>query len=234
MSPKRSDNFKADRREEILAAAMRCFLARGYDRTTMREIAAEAGVSTGAIYVYFATKAEMLQAVCKEESEVQRANLLAALRTLPPGDDRIEAGLEAALARQLTASPAERQQGEQLNLMMLYEATREPLFAESMRDLFGSWRAVVDAVLAQEQAAGRLRDDVDRRALGEILIALPFGLELLELLGGRELDWAAIVCTLADALRRGTAGTGPAAHDPAPGRNGAAPAPEYHHAESGH
>src|SRR5690242_13381925 len=64
MSPKRSEEFKADREEEILAAARRCFLAQGYDRTTMREIAAEAGVSTGAIYTYFGTKVEILQALC--------------------------------------------------------------------------------------------------------------------------------------------------------------------------
>ena len=151
----------------------------------------------------------MLQTVCREQSEVQRANLLASMRTLPPGDDHIAAGLEAALSNQLSSSLTERHQTEQINLMMLYEATREPAFAASMRDLFGSWRGIVAAVLEQEQAAGRLRDEVDRRALGDILIALPFGLELLELLGGEVVDWHAIVRTLAGAFHHGIVPAGP-------------------------
>ncbi|MCZ9338186.1 TetR/AcrR family transcriptional regulator, partial [Streptomyces sp. TRM76130] len=38
----------------ILETAMRLFQERGYDRTTMRAIAQEAGVSVGNAYYYFA------------------------------------------------------------------------------------------------------------------------------------------------------------------------------------
>lgn len=48
-------------RSRILATAMRLFEERGYDRTTMRAIAQEAGVSVGNAYYYFASKEHLIQ-----------------------------------------------------------------------------------------------------------------------------------------------------------------------------
>lgn len=45
----------------ILQTAMRLFQERGYDRTTMRAIAQEAGVSVGNAYYYFAGKEHLIQ-----------------------------------------------------------------------------------------------------------------------------------------------------------------------------
>src|SRR5207237_4793311 len=47
-------------RERILDAALRLFRKRGFDQTTMRDIAAEAEVATGAAYYYFSSKEEMV------------------------------------------------------------------------------------------------------------------------------------------------------------------------------
>ena len=54
---------KAERtRAAIVDAAMRLFRGSGYDRTTMRAIAAEAGVSVGNAYYYFGSKEHLVQA----------------------------------------------------------------------------------------------------------------------------------------------------------------------------
>jgi AcrR family transcriptional regulator len=45
----------------ILETALRLFQERGYDRTTMRSIAKEAGVSVGNAYYYFASKEHLVQ-----------------------------------------------------------------------------------------------------------------------------------------------------------------------------
>jgi AcrR family transcriptional regulator len=45
----------------ILETALRLFRERGYDRTTMRAIAQEAGVSVGNAYYYFASKEHLVQ-----------------------------------------------------------------------------------------------------------------------------------------------------------------------------
>ena len=53
---------KAERtREQIVAAALRLFREQGYQGTTMRAVAAEAGMSVGSAYYYFSSKEELLQ-----------------------------------------------------------------------------------------------------------------------------------------------------------------------------
>ena len=47
-------------RQRILESALRLFVSRGYEETTMREIAAEAGYSPGLTYRYFARKEELV------------------------------------------------------------------------------------------------------------------------------------------------------------------------------
>ena len=49
-------------RSTIIDAALRLFRVRGYDATTMRAIAAEAGVSVGNAYYYFESKEQLIQA----------------------------------------------------------------------------------------------------------------------------------------------------------------------------
>ena len=49
-------------RQAIVDAALRLFRAGGYDRTTMRAIADEAGVSAGNAYYYFGSKEHLVQA----------------------------------------------------------------------------------------------------------------------------------------------------------------------------
>ncbi|MDP9073715.1 MAG: TetR family transcriptional regulator [Actinomycetota bacterium] len=49
-------------RATILETALRLFRERGYDNTTMRAVAAEAGVSVGNAYYYFASKEHLIQA----------------------------------------------------------------------------------------------------------------------------------------------------------------------------
>jgi AcrR family transcriptional regulator len=61
--PKVSDAHRQARREEILAAAMRAFTTKGFGRTSMADVIAEAGLSAGAIYGHFAGKEELFAAV---------------------------------------------------------------------------------------------------------------------------------------------------------------------------
>ena len=50
-------------RERILEAALRLFAERGYEATTMRDVAREAGASLGLAYRYFGSKEEFALAL---------------------------------------------------------------------------------------------------------------------------------------------------------------------------
>ena len=56
-----TETKSARTRSTIIDAALRLFRERGYDATTMRAIAAEAGVSVGNAYYYFSSKEELIQ-----------------------------------------------------------------------------------------------------------------------------------------------------------------------------
>jgi len=62
--PKLAVEAREARREHILRAALRCFARRGYHTTTIDDIAAEAGVSKGAPYVYFESKEALFEQLC--------------------------------------------------------------------------------------------------------------------------------------------------------------------------
>src|SRR3954452_6101271 len=54
---------KADRPGEILGAALAVFAEKGFAAAKLDEIAARAGVSKGAVYLYFETKEDIFRAV---------------------------------------------------------------------------------------------------------------------------------------------------------------------------
>ena len=57
------------RRAQILSAAIKVFAERGFHRTTIRDVAREAGVADGTIYNYFDNKAALLLAILDPLSE---------------------------------------------------------------------------------------------------------------------------------------------------------------------
>jgi AcrR family transcriptional regulator len=80
-------------RTGIVDAAMTLFRSGGYDATTMRAIADEAGVSLGSAYYYFSGKEELIQAFY-DQIQVEHAAAAADLLAQPGFADRLRAVLE--------------------------------------------------------------------------------------------------------------------------------------------
>src|SRR5208337_3083122 len=88
----------ASRRGEILEAAKRLFLTEGFERATIRKIAAAVGVSSAALYLYFPDKDAILRAISESTFETLLARLEETQR-LPGSDlERFRAGLAAYIA----------------------------------------------------------------------------------------------------------------------------------------
>jgi AcrR family transcriptional regulator len=63
MSPKVTEAHREQRRREILAAAVRVFQRKGYEKTTMQDIVEESGFSRGGVYLYFSGREDLFQAL---------------------------------------------------------------------------------------------------------------------------------------------------------------------------
>jgi AcrR family transcriptional regulator len=78
--PKVSQSYREDRRREILEAAIRCFSREGFHRATVHDVVKESGMSLGAIYNYFASKEEIIEAIAEDRWERERKLFAAAQR----------------------------------------------------------------------------------------------------------------------------------------------------------
>lgn len=69
MSPKVPEAYLKARREEILGAADKCFMEKGFHNTTMQDIYKAANLSPGAVYNYFPSKEDIVVEAVKEFSD---------------------------------------------------------------------------------------------------------------------------------------------------------------------
>lgn len=81
-------------RSRILAVALELFRQRGFDQTTMREIATEAGVALGSAYYYFASKEALVMAFYAEASKEMSARVETRLREAKGLESRLRAILD--------------------------------------------------------------------------------------------------------------------------------------------
>src|SRR5580693_9971149 len=78
-SPVRRANvqLRYDRRDEILAAAQRCFVRSGFHGASMQDICAEAGMSPGNLYRYFPSKDALIAGICERNRAEAAESFLA-------------------------------------------------------------------------------------------------------------------------------------------------------------
>src|SRR6202035_2107200 len=82
----------AETRARLLRAAADVFAARGYDGTRVADIAAAAGVSNGALYAHFGSKADLLVAALRAHGKRVLSDLLAADPGRPVTDLLLQVG----------------------------------------------------------------------------------------------------------------------------------------------
>lgn len=86
-----------DTRRKIYEAALKLFREKGFEQTTMRDIAAKADVALGAAYYYFASKDAIVLAFYQEMQEVSHQSILEALAGRRKLKDRVRYVLEKRL-----------------------------------------------------------------------------------------------------------------------------------------
>jgi TetR/AcrR family transcriptional repressor of bet genes len=132
------------RREQICRAAADVIAARGFDRTTIREVAEVAGVSTGTVNHYFKNRLDMLLQTLAYVSERFQSKYAHVLADTPPGLERFSKFFELTVALE-----PEDEAGWKVWLAAWGEATRSPAVSELV---------LVRRRLFQQMIAGILSD----------------------------------------------------------------------------
>src|SRR5688500_1378256 len=94
----------ASRQSEILRAALDLFVERGYEATSVPRVARRAGVAAGTIYLYFASKEALVNALLARIKGALASRLLAAWRPDVPLAEQF-AALHGAFGRWVLEQP---------------------------------------------------------------------------------------------------------------------------------
>ncbi len=167
------DHPAAGTRELLVRAAADSLLENGYANTSLRVIAARAGVALGNLQYYFPTKTELLIEAWRHLTDHSVEELRRALYQLSDPMEMLDAGIQSlweALARlgdvQLAA----------LDLMV--QSPREERLQAYLPELFSKYRSVISEQLDRLEKDGLIRFTIPREVLVPLVLntVLGFGL----------------------------------------------------------
>ncbi|CRK53876.1 putative TetR-family transcriptional regulator [Rhodococcus sp. RD6.2] len=174
----------ADRRKQIMEAAVRVIAQDGVRGLRVEKLAAEAGVSTALIYYHFQDRAGILR------SALDHVNSRAERYTDGAFDaDNPRTQLERMLLLEMQDAPTIRE-----NSVAWGELRASAVFAEDLRDTLrtttAAWGHDAETLIRQAQAAGLANPAIDPADAGERLTALVEGLSERWLSGSTTLERA--------------------------------------------
>lgn len=158
-----------DAGERILDAAARLFARRGYSGTSTRAIAREAGVNEVTVFRRFDSKAGVLRELGR------RIEGRTAGRAAPQPEDRQRedsSDVRATLLDLARREVSSAMENGGLALRLAFEAQSVREVEEVLGDSVPANLAALSGYLREQQAAGRLRRDVDPGVIAEAFFAL--------------------------------------------------------------
>ena len=160
--PKISEEAKAERIEQILAGARRCFAQHGYEGATVVRLEREIGLSRGAIFNWFPKKEDIFLELATRDND--RINQL-----------WVEEGLETAIRGVLDEDP----DWLGVYLGVVHRLRTDPTFRErwTARERPEEKQRLIERMRA-DQEAGLLRNDLEPEEIGQYLGVIFDGLVL--------------------------------------------------------
>jgi AcrR family transcriptional regulator len=199
--PRVSEAHLAARRQQILDAATRCFARNGIHQTSMQDVIKEAGLSVGAFYRYFSSKAELIQAIGigKVGLVLETLDRRMSVEPMPPLEEILEAILE-----QLDLNLDDDEGPARIAVQVWGQAVHDAELRAVVANVYGEVRAHVTKLAQRAQASGQLPADTDAASIGAALFGLMQGYILQRLLMGN-VDRASYIAGVSGLLRAATA-----------------------------
>jgi TetR/AcrR family transcriptional regulator, repressor for uid operon len=166
--PKLKPDVQRARREHILDAAEKCFAEAGFHRTSIHDICREAGVSPGALYVYFDSKEALIAGL----SERDRADFAERLATLAQAQDFLQA-LKDIGEHYFIDEPAYKRR---MCIEIGLESTRNPRVGEIFREVDGFVTTSFEKLFQKMKDEGRIAPELEIPALAKVFTLIGDGL----------------------------------------------------------
>jgi AcrR family transcriptional regulator len=178
--PRVSEAHLAARRRQILDAARICFLRNGFHMTSMQDVIAEAGLSVGAVYRYFKSKNDIVEAIAEQYS----SQIGATLDLLVADSDRSLADVMQAAIDIIDANTGP--DGPlRIAVQVWAEALRDERVAATANTVYTRFRGNFVHVAHRAVETGEMPAGTDPEAAGSALFSLVIGYGLQKMLTGR-------------------------------------------------
>lgn len=162
---------KADRPEEIVAAALTVFAEKGFAAARLDDIAARAGVSKGALYLYFATKEDLFRAVVEQGVVPNLTAVQGAIAANPNSFPDLVRAFVGAMAGVIATTPLGG-----IVKMVIGEARNFPELARIWHDrLITPALGAFSAAIAAAQGSGEIRPGDPRQYAVSLISPLLLG-----------------------------------------------------------
>jgi len=194
--PKLAADAKEQRRRRLIEAAWRCVARGGYRSLSVDDVCAEAGLSKGAFYTYFAQKHDLLAALLDDDA-AGLSQLVADAAGRPGGVEQLRRFVAAIVDRGADAAAV------QLRADLWAEISTDDALRERFLAAMQQRRTRLAAMIAAAVADGEIVD-VPANGLAAVLLALGDGLMLHRVLDPSGFRWPNVrraVDALLDGLR---------------------------------
>jgi TetR/AcrR family transcriptional regulator, fatty acid metabolism regulator protein len=152
----------SDKREAILRAAVRVFARHGYFNAQVADVARDAGVAAGTVYLYFRSKDDLLVSIFERTMHEARTDATAALEGLSDPIARLHALARLHLDRL----------GRDRDLAVVFqvELRQSTKFMERLSStLLREYLGLIRDTIADAQAQGAFRRDINPTVAAKIL-----------------------------------------------------------------
>jgi AcrR family transcriptional regulator len=170
--PKQVDH--EERRRHIGGAVLRLIATRGLEAASLRNVAAEAGVSMGTVQHYFTTKQEMLDFAQHYNYERATVRIPRLIAQVP--EPRTTRSLLRVLLTDLLGLDGESREGARLGAAMLAYAVIDPQAAATARIAYEGLTGFLATQLRTAQDQGELPGHLDTLRAARHLCAIVQGL----------------------------------------------------------
>jgi AcrR family transcriptional regulator len=164
-------SVERERRVQLTSAAARVIARKGYEAATLRDVADEAGTSTGTLNYYYQGKDDLFAATLRAASERFQADLAAAAAAAASPRDKL-----VAMAVAATPSTPSGREGHAVWIDFWAQAARDESLRRLNQRIYDRWRAEIAAIVGEGQAAGAFDASADPAAFARGYTAVIDGL----------------------------------------------------------
>ncbi len=184
----------AETKAALLEAAAKVFARRGYDGASISEITSEAGLTSGAVYAHYTSKAELFNATLEAYAERDLDQLIG------------RAGAELVDAIIAVGATIDRREPTEVSLLIsaIVAARNDPEVARLLLDGLAARERMFRGMVGSAQESNALTGDLSPAAISRFCLMIAMGSLVVEALGIEPVEhgeWTALIERLVAAIR---------------------------------